>query len=66
MKSISITLVFLCTFLSGFAQVGNLIWEDNFNNGSLDTSKWSYETGTGVNGDWGTGQLDRATDRPRP
>lgn len=45
------------------AQVGDLIWEDNFNEGSLDLSKWSYETGTGVNGDWGTGQLDRATDR---
>jgi len=43
--------------------VGNLIWEDNFNKGYLDLSKWNYETGTGVNGDWGTGQLDRATDR---
>lgn len=44
-------------------QVWNLVWEDNFNAGELDTTKWSYETGTGVNGDWGTGQLDRATDR---
>lgn len=41
-----------------------LVWSDEFNNGSLDTSKWNYETGTGVNGDFGTGQLDRATDRP--
>ncbi len=46
-----------------FCQVGNLIWEDNFNEGQLDLTKWSYETGTGINGDWGTGQLDRATDR---
>ncbi|SMO65060.1 Por secretion system C-terminal sorting domain-containing protein [Saccharicrinis carchari] len=44
-------------------QVGKLVWEDNFNQGQLDLSKWSYETGTGVNGDWGTGQLDRATDK---
>ncbi len=40
-----------------------LIWNDEFNTSSLDLSKWSYETGTGVNGDFGTGQLDRATDR---
>ncbi len=49
--------------LSIFGQNGNLIWEDNFNNGQLDLTKWSYETGTGVNGDWGTGQIDRATSR---
>jgi len=48
---------------SSVAQVGNLIWEDNFNEGQLDLTKWSIETGTGVNGDWGTGQLDRATSR---
>lgn len=41
-----------------------LVWSDEFNNGSLDLSKWSYEIGTGVNGDFGTGQLDRATERP--
>lgn len=41
-----------------------LIWQDDFNTPVLDTSKWTIETGTGVNGDWGTGQIDRATDRP--
>ena len=45
------------------AQIGELVWEDNFNQGQLDGSKWSFEEGTGVNGDWGTGQLDRATSR---
>jgi len=40
-----------------------LIWNDEFNTASLDLSKWSFETGTGVNGDFGTGQLDRATER---
>lgn len=27
-----------------------MIWEDNFDSGKLDTTSWSYETGTGVNG----------------
>lgn len=44
-------------------QLTGLIWSDEFNEGSLDLSKWNYETGTGINGNWGTGQLDRATDR---
>lgn len=41
----------------------DLVWNDEFNGSSLDATKWSYEVGTGVNGDFGTGQLDRATDR---
>jgi hypothetical protein len=41
----------------------NLVWNDEFNSSSLDTTKWNYEVGTGVNGDFGTGQLDRATKR---
>ncbi len=49
--------------LSSKGQVEDLIWQDEFNSGKLDSSKWKIETGTGVNGDWGTGQLDRATDR---
>ncbi len=46
-----------------FGQNGNLIWEDNFNDGQPDLTRWSYETGTGVNGDRGTGQIDRAKSR---
>ena len=63
MKFIPVCILFSLMSFSGFAQLGNLIWEDNFNDGALDASKWTYETGTGVNGDWGTGQLDRATNR---
>lgn len=37
-----------------------LVWQDEFSGSEPDLSKWSYETGTGVNGDFGTGQLDRA------
>lgn len=60
MKLTFTTFLFLCFNFLSFGQVGDLIWEDNFNNNSLDTSQWNFETGTGVNGDWGTGQLDRA------
>lgn len=42
----------------------SLLWNDEFNGTSIDNTKWKFETGTGVNGDFGTGQLDRATDRP--
>jgi beta-glucanase (GH16 family) len=48
----------------GSGEVGSLVWHDEFNSGHLDSSKWNYETGTGINGNWGTGQLDRATSRP--
>ncbi len=54
----------LCLSLAVRSQTWTLVWSDEFNGTSLDMTKWSYETGTGVNGDWGTGQLDRATDRP--
>ncbi len=40
-----------------------LLWNDEFNGAAIDAGKWTFETGTGVNGDFGTGQLDRATDR---
>ncbi|MFL9845045.1 glycoside hydrolase family 16 protein [Flavobacterium rhizosphaerae] len=40
-----------------------LIWNDEFDGTILDQTKWNFETGTGVNGDFGTGQVDRATDR---
>lgn len=60
------TLFFALT-LTGTAVLSNaqeLIWSDEFNQGSLNPQTWNIETGTGINGNWGTGQLDRATDRP--
>lgn len=65
MKHISLTIFILLFTISNTAgQVGELIWEDNFNAGNLNTEYWTIETGIGVNGDFGTGQIDRATDRP--
>ena len=33
-----------------------LVWSDEFNGSSLDTSKWGYEIGTGASG-WGNNEL---------
>ena len=33
-----------------------LVWSDEFNGSSVDTSKWSYETGTGS---WGWGNNEQ-------
>jgi beta-glucanase (GH16 family) len=56
-----ITLFF--TALNCFAQSGALVWSEEFNNESVNPDIWNYETGTGINGNWGTGQMDIATDR---
>ena len=37
-----------------------LVWSDEFNGSSLDTSKWSYETG---GSGWGNNELQYYTDR---
>lgn len=39
-----------------------LVWSDEFNGNSLDTSKWNYEIGTGDNG-WGNAELQYYTNR---
>ncbi len=39
-----------------------LVWSDEFNGSSLDTSKWTAEIGTGVKG-WGNNELEYYTDR---
>jgi len=38
-----------------------LVWKDEFNGSTLDTSKWTYETGN--NGGWGNNELEYYTDR---
>ncbi len=40
-----------------------LVWSDEFDGNSLDTSKWNYEIGTGDNG-WGNAELQYYTNRP--
>jgi beta-glucanase (GH16 family) len=42
----------------------NLVWADEFNtDGALDSSKWTYDIGTGQNG-WGNNELQYYSDRP--
>lgn len=41
----------------------NLVWSDEFNGTSLNTSNWTYETGTGSSG-WGNNELEYYTGRP--
>lgn len=40
-----------------------LIFEEEFDTGTLDTATWNYEIGTGENG-WGNGESQYYTDRP--
>ena len=39
-----------------------LIWSDEFNGSSVDTSKWTFETGNGSSG-WGNNELEYYTSR---
>ena len=41
----------------------NLVLEEDFENGGIDTSIWTFEIGTGQNG-WGNNELQYYTDRP--
>jgi len=56
MKQKFILLILLCfTFLSN-AQTWTLVWQDDFNGISLDSSKWTHDFGTGSQyGMWGWG-----------
>lgn len=42
----------------------HLVWHDEFNEKTLDTTNWNYETGTGGNG-WGNNELEYYTSRPQ-
>ncbi len=67
MKKLLLLVAGLSTSVAARSQtspVWTQVWSDEFNGPALDPTKWSYETGTGVNGNFGTGQLDRATARP--
>ncbi len=51
-------LIFSSLCLSG--QEWQLVWEDEFDGNELDTTKWSYQTGTGAEyglTDWGNNEL---------
>lgn len=52
MKKFYITVFFICTLLITQAQEYTLVWEDNFDGNSLDSSVWNMEQRIGI---WNTG-----------
>ena len=67
MKKYSLLLIsLLCLSSSLYAQDWQLVWSDEFNGSSLDTSKWSYQIGTGapLMVGWGNNELQYYTNRP--
>jgi beta-glucanase (GH16 family) len=65
--SVIIMIALLVSFLprvnTNAATNWNLVWSDEFNGTSLDTSNWAYEIGTGSGG-WGNNELQYYTSRP--
>eukprot|EP00934_Nitzschia_sp_Nitz4_P007830 Nitzschia sp. Nitz4//scaffold201_size42423//25606//27042//NITZ4_007376-RA/size42423-processed-gene-0.23-mRNA-1//-1//CDS//3329541338//7820//frame0 len=63
-NQVAITAVALSTCLSSqhfvAAEVGDLVWEDSFSSGSLDTNIWNYDTGRGTDG-WGNWEMQTYT-----
>lgn len=61
MKALLSTLCVMMTFYTySIAQCELLVWADEFDGTSLDTDKWSYQTGAGG---WGNNELQYYTDR---
>lgn len=58
MKSPLFTLSFAVVLTTALvnAQYGSVLWEDNFDTGSLQTDYWTHDIGNGMNG-WGNGEL---------
>ena len=49
--------------LISFRSKSSYLWHDEFDGVSIDSSKWSFEIGTGNNG-WGNNEKEYYTDRP--
>lgn len=50
----------ICFYTPSLSQCELLVWADEFDGPSLDTEKWSYQTGAGG---WGNNELQYYTDR---
>ncbi len=61
MRKILILLLSLFSVLQSYSQCYGLVWSDEFNGSSIDTTKWSYELG---GGGWGNSELESYTARP--
>jgi len=52
-ENIILFIMMIFSIVSGFAQIGEVIWEENFN----DLDNWNISTGNGSWG-WGNGELE--------
>ena len=60
MKNLGLSIIFLLSYTASFSQNWQLIWEDDFNGNSLDSTKWAHDLGTGTQyglWGWGNGEL---------
>lgn len=55
-------LLFLVFTISNYGQSWKLIWSDEFDGPSINTSNWTFETGN--NNGWGNNELEFYTNRP--
>ena len=60
MKKALLLLLFVLCFAKAYSQCYGLVWADEFNGTTIDTSKWSYEIG---GGGWGNSELEYYTAR---
>jgi beta-glucanase (GH16 family) len=59
--------IFLTLLFSASLRAQTLVWEDNFNGTTLNSSMWSYDFGNGCNRGicgWGNAELEYYTSRP--
>jgi beta-glucanase (GH16 family) len=60
MKKHYILFLLLLSIIKTEAQNWVLVWFDEFSSVTIDTSKWNFEIGTGING-WGNNELEYYT-----
>lgn len=64
-KTAVLCCLFLVCGLPLMSQDWNLVWSDEFESSTINEANWTFETGRGVGGNWGTGQVDYATSDPK-
>lgn len=62
-KKISTLLIILGLSSSVFAQSWKLVWSDEFDGATINSSNWTFEIGNGNSG-WGNNELQYYTNRP--
>ncbi|MCX6121252.1 MAG: family 16 glycosylhydrolase [Ignavibacteriales bacterium] len=61
MKTSCIIIMIIFSSIRSDAQTWNLVWSDEFNDASINTTNWKYDIG---GGGWGNSELEYYTNRP--